>query len=616
MAPRTSVAPVLCAVLWAALSLSGHARTLPSEVDKLLALKVELEARGLSYLLDTWRCPEVGTCDPCGASAGANDNWGAWHYVACRVVPDREYRAAVRAAGVTESRGSRRYGLVTNVHLSDLAIEGTLDSMRDVLCPFTHLRELDIDGGRLKGPVPRWIGECFPRLLELDLSHNELSGSVPDDVWPLVPNIEQIKLEDNRLTGSITPVLATLPNLRVLWLDENDLSGTIPPEFSASNAFPRILSLNLEDNPKLCGAAPGELAVDWRWHLDNQAGQSRDWFGFCQKDACGVFVTGGTRVGGTCPKPWELESSDPSVSLNCGKRWDQCGGTVAVDLPEPATNGGDGGGGGTVIHVPFDGARCCRCGLACVEAPDPDASPGTAFYRCVPDPTVRNGDGNQMEVRTTTIPSEVIDEYRETNDAETECAAAWGQCGGTASYLGPTCCEGAAPCVPLNEYYARCDPTGCARSLRQCGGYDHDGPQCCAQGLECVVRTEGFHQCVAKRIVARNVRSGREKYARRAEDGKLVAEARGERCAREFGQCGGFASAINGFAGSCCGPLRCVRKNDWFSQCERCVGTYERCGGGDHAGGTCCAEATDECVEVDEYFSQCRPMTSDEGVVG
>ena len=125
-----------------------------------------------------------------------------------------------------------------------------------------------------------------------------------------------------------------------------------------------------------------------------------------------------------------------------------------------------------------------------------------------------------------------------------------------------------------------------------------------------------IHQCVAKRIVARNVRSGREKYARRAEDGKLVAEARGERCAREFGQCGGFASAINGFAGSCCGPLRCVRKNDWFSQCERCVGTYERCGGGDHAGGTCCAEATDECVEVDEYFSQCRPMTSDEGVVG
>ena len=382
MAPRASVASVLGAVLWAALSLSAHARTLPSEVDKLLALKVELEARGLSYLLDTWTCPDVGPCDPCGPDAGANNNWGQWHYVACRVVPDREYRAAVRAAGVAERRGSRRrYGLVTNVHLSDLAIEGTLDSMRDVLCPFTHLRELDIDGGRLTGPVPRWIGECFPRLLELDLSHNELSGSVPTDVWPLVANIEQIKLEDNRLTGEIPAILATLPNLRVLWLDENDLSGVVPAEFGAANAFPRILSLNIEDNPKLCGAAPNALAVDWTWHLDNQAGQSRDWFGFCQKDACGVFVYGGTRVGGSCPQTWELESA--SESLNCGKRWDQCGGTVSVQL----TNGGDDGMSGTVIDVPFDGARCCRRGLACVEAPDPDASPGTAYYQCTPDPT-------------------------------------------------------------------------------------------------------------------------------------------------------------------------------------------------------------------------------------
>ena len=59
-----------------------------------------------------------------------------------------------------------------------------------------------------------------------------------------------------------------------------------------------------------------------------------------------------------------------------------------------------------------------------------------------------------------------------------------------------------------------------------------------------------------------------------------------------------------------------MRRNDWFWQCERCVESYERCGGGDHAGGTCCVEATDECVEVDEYFSQCRPMASGEGVVG
>jgi len=53
----------------------------------------------------------------------------------------------------------KEWGLVTNIHLSDLAIEGTLESMKDVLCPFVHLRELDLDGGRLrgKGPPPQLI---------------------------------------------------------------------------------------------------------------------------------------------------------------------------------------------------------------------------------------------------------------------------------------------------------------------------------------------------------------------------------------------------------------------------------------------------------------------------
>ena len=62
---------------------------------------------------------------------------------------------------------------------------------------------------------------------------------------------------------------------------------------------------------------------------------------------------------------------------------------------------------------------------------------------------------------------------------------------------------------------------------------------------------------------------------------------------------------------ACCGPLRCVRKNDWFSECERCVETYGQCGGGEHVGGTCCVKTTDECVEIDEYFSQCQPIAAE-----
>ena len=38
----------------------------------------------------------------------------------------------------------------------------------------THLRELDLDGGNLVGPVPHLLGECFPDLEELDLSYNRV----------------------------------------------------------------------------------------------------------------------------------------------------------------------------------------------------------------------------------------------------------------------------------------------------------------------------------------------------------------------------------------------------------------------------------------------------------
>ena len=158
------------------------AKTFPSEVAKLLALRTELERRGLRYLLETWRCPPASSgapCDPCGASSGASDSWGDWHYVACRAVPLRERVAAASLptnAGVVDAYANDvgAWGLVTNVHLSDLAIEGTLAAFEETLCPFEHLRELDMDGGRLRGEVPAFIGRCFPRLTELDLSHNEL----------------------------------------------------------------------------------------------------------------------------------------------------------------------------------------------------------------------------------------------------------------------------------------------------------------------------------------------------------------------------------------------------------------------------------------------------------
>ena len=630
----------------------ARALTFPSETRKLLALRDELSSRGLGYLLDTWRCDDEARCDPCGPTAGAPDSWGAWHYVACRVLPERERAAEASrpenavAATKTGDAAATTYFAVTNVHLSDLNIEGTFESLLRGLCPFSHLRELDLDGGRLVGSMPEWLGECFPELQELDLSHNRLEGAIPRAPWRLMPELLQVKLEDNRLSGEIPGELAVLSDLRVLWLDDNDLEGPVPNDLARLS---RLLSFNAEDNPRLCGAAP-EIAVDWRWHLDNQEGQVRDWFAFCEKDPCGVFAFGGTKVGTPCASVTEKNTE------RCGKAFDQCGGTVAVRLALDAewteerakrsrrrfleTSILETSDAEILVDVPFQGATCCRRGSACEDVPttapcasgSPDAC---SFRQCVP---VRPGTAENREDSRkpkTAVPAAVLAEWRADvarkrggGGAALACAPAWGQCGGTAGYAGPECCQGAAPCVRVDEWYAACDPTGCAPFGAQCGGErgwsatpGSSFEECCRAGAECAVLSDGYHECVPFDELKRR---GMDAWPRDPVSGKLRrAETSGDffwtderkgRCVEPREQCGGFAGDDddenrNAFrTASCCGrDAKCVRKNRWYASCETCAGTYGQCDGAEFSGGKCCVSEGDACVFVDEYYSQCRP---------
>jgi hypothetical protein len=54
----------------------------------------------------------------------------------------------------------------------DLNIEGTVPI--EELCPLQNLREFDLDGGKLEGPVPDGFENCFPELKEIDLVTNPL----------------------------------------------------------------------------------------------------------------------------------------------------------------------------------------------------------------------------------------------------------------------------------------------------------------------------------------------------------------------------------------------------------------------------------------------------------
>ena len=264
----------------------------PGELRKLLALRDEMTKpeHSIAGYLSSWKCPTHpdGTCDPCGSRSGADDSWGhdggGWEHIACRTY---DLTAA-------ETGGSTN-GIVTNIHITDLKTTGTLASLGPALCPFNHLRELDLDGGRLTGPLPHWLVDCYPYLRELDLSFNQLSGSIPSWVTQLARgNIWQIKLEQNALSGPIPLGLGYLPQLRVLWLAHNNLEGMLPQDLAATKS---LISIDTRYNSRMCGPLPAGLHVE--------RVPDGNWQGFCDKaytedSACAVLTFPGTGLGVPC----------------------------------------------------------------------------------------------------------------------------------------------------------------------------------------------------------------------------------------------------------------------------------------------------------------------------
>jgi hypothetical protein len=77
--------------------------------------------------------------------------------------------------GTGESGKGQYDGFVSNIHICDTHIDGPVPRE---LCAFSKLRELDLDGGHLTGPIPEWLVDCFERLAELDLSYNRVGGGL------------------------------------------------------------------------------------------------------------------------------------------------------------------------------------------------------------------------------------------------------------------------------------------------------------------------------------------------------------------------------------------------------------------------------------------------------
>jgi hypothetical protein len=81
------------------------------------------------------------------------------------------------------------------------------------LCPLSRLREFDIDGGGLEGPLPGGFGACFPELREIDLSYNELTGEIPAEITG-AKSLQEFKVDYNRLTGKLPAGLGGMPKIQ------------------------------------------------------------------------------------------------------------------------------------------------------------------------------------------------------------------------------------------------------------------------------------------------------------------------------------------------------------------------------------------------------------------
>lgn len=251
----------------------ARAYTRPDQIELLLAFKKLYENRSPQWAwgLRTWTCPPIGTCDPCGP------DWrGNWDHMYCR------------GPAISSINNGIYDGYVTNIHLCDLHLTGPVPQP---LCVFSHLREFDMDGSCMTGPIPDWFPKCFKDLVELDLSFNCLSGGLPRNVHEL-EYLEEFKVENNfTLGGPLIPEFSKMKHIYRLRFAYNEFTGGIPEEWVAisenlnqltlaankleGNLYPvaktGMVVTSVHMNPGLCGMVPQTIrwAKDYNEHQTN-----------------------------------------------------------------------------------------------------------------------------------------------------------------------------------------------------------------------------------------------------------------------------------------------------------------------------------------------------------
>lgn len=295
---------------WNEPARQGYTR--PEELANLIIFRDAMRERGLFWheATDNWTCGnetdpyQLASCNPCG-----NEAWGYWKHVGCRGDPiaatpwlfyspgdgwvtdfhitdykvtgsvgvDLDRRAPRPDAQTRRSR-SRSRSLAPRA--SSLALQVPLEYM----CPFSHLRQFDMDGGWMTGQIPSEFAQCYPDLLELDLSFNNLTGVIPPEIGKL-SKLHEFKIEsqarddttmEQGVGGPIPESIGGMTSLRWMRLHDNRLNGTIPESMSNTARFLQQMTMDenelegnlyalkdhqfanigVNNNARLCGMVP------------------------------------------------------------------------------------------------------------------------------------------------------------------------------------------------------------------------------------------------------------------------------------------------------------------------------------------------------------------------
>ncbi|CAE7788100.1 ANKRD50 [Symbiodinium sp. CCMP2592] len=126
--------------------------------------------------------------------------------------------------------------------------------------------------------LPWWH---WRKIEKMHIDANFIFGNIPDDIPDYWPRLRSLDLHDLQLTGPLPRSLVRLENLTQLQVQLNDLECGVGEEDVVAELLrlPKMRTLNVDANPRLCGCVPSRTRVD----LNAQVGETQIEVGCSEK---------------------------------------------------------------------------------------------------------------------------------------------------------------------------------------------------------------------------------------------------------------------------------------------------------------------------------------------